>query len=108
LKLTDIDEDNCLSPSDTYKLILAIYRNFSRESSYIDPISTVSLHDVATRRALMRFLGTFSEKVDQNSKKEKGAKKVEKLKDFPSIIAALQAKEKWFRQLLPKDVSIKY
>ena len=53
--LTDIDEDGCLSPDDVCKMILAIERNFAKESSFIDPENASSLYNVATKKALRRF-----------------------------------------------------
>ena len=57
--LTDIDEDGCLSPDDVCKMILAIERNFAKESSFIDPENASSLYNVATKKALRRFKYLF-------------------------------------------------
>jgi hypothetical protein len=105
--LTDIDEDECLSPEDIFKMLLAIERNFIKESSFIDPESSISLSDLATRRALTRFTKTFPEKHEVSNKKEKGKKKVETLRDFDAIVSDILSKEMWFGKILPKETPLR-
>jgi len=107
--LTDIDEDGCLSPDDVCKMILAIERNFAKESSFIDPENASSLYNVATKKALRRFNYLFLFEGQEEADVTNGgkARKDKLLGHFKDFMEKLSGKQYLYENLLPKTYSIR-
>lgn len=75
----DLDEDDCLSPDELFKMILCIEKAFVRETSYVNLESSSLFHELAAKRAERKFfrLMMILEDRDKNNKEGEGGDKTE-------------------------------
>ena len=51
----DVDEDNCLSIQDVFKMIFTIEKNFVKEINYLDFQSESLYNELALNNSMMKF-----------------------------------------------------
>ena len=102
-KLTDVDEDGCLSPEEIYKMIEVIERIFISETTNISIGSKVLLEQLSRERAMRRYEWAMRSVGNLESKcmKEDG------LITFDEFNEVLLKMPQLRSQLLPKYINMK-
>ena len=105
LQLVDVDEDQCLSLGELFKMILAIEKNFVNELNYLNFQSGILYNETAFKNALRKFrliLMGLGKPIEEMSQKYI----TQTLVTYPEFMNVVTNNDEIYRSFLPYNLSI--